>query len=161
MRLANLTRPELIFPGVPGSDAISVLREVANRVAAQGVVKRADELFQRLWEREKLGSTGIGAGVAIPHCKMEVVDRVVVSVALCPQGVDFGACDDRPVKLLFTVISPVQSAAAHLQSLSAISKWVRADQHVERILRQEDPAAIYRLLAEDQLATSTAGAADE
>jgi len=81
---------------------------------------------------------------------MEDVDRVHVAVALCPQGIDFGACDGRPVRLLFTVISPVDSAAAHLQSLSAISRWVRADDHLKKILRLNEAAAIFHLLRESE-----------
>jgi PTS system nitrogen regulatory IIA component len=150
MRLADFTSQELVFTEVPGSDTMTVLRAISDRLEARGVVEDGDELYRRLWEREKLGSTGIGSEVAIPHCKMEDVDRVRVAVALCPQGVDFGACDSRPVRLLFTVISPVDSAAVHLHSLSAISRWVRAEDHLKRILRLDDPAAIFELLRETE-----------
>lgn len=150
MRLADYTSPALVFPSVPGSDAVTVLRALSERLVEQGVVEDGDELYRRLWEREKLGSTGIGSEVAIPHCKMEDVDRVHVAVGLCPQGVDFAACDDRPVRLIFVVVSPVDSAAAHLQSLSAISRWVRADDHLKKILRLDDREAIFDFLRDTE-----------
>ena len=150
MRLGSLTSPELIFPDLPGSDPATVLRAIAERLAERGVIKSADKLYRQLREREKLGSTGIGDEVAIPHCKLGGIDEVVVSVGLSRKGVDFGACDGEPVKLFFTVISPAKSAAAHLHSLAAISKWVRADRHVERILGLRDPEAIYALLSEEE-----------
>lgn len=148
MRLADLTRRELIFLDLPGSDAMTVLRALADRLEERGVVRDADKLYRRLWEREKLGSTGIGAEVAIPHCKMEDVDRVQVAVAVCSERVEFGAVDSQPVRLLFAVISPADSAAVHLQALSAISKWVRAEGHLSEILRLSEPEAIFELLAQ-------------
>jgi nitrogen PTS system EIIA component len=146
--LGALTRPDLIFPDLPATDSEGVLRALAGRVAAQGLVKDGEELFHRLWEREQLGSTGIGQGVAIPHCKMKGLARGVVAVGLVPAGVDFGAADQQPVKVFFLVVSPAESPAEHLQILAAISRWIRADEHAGRLLALHDPAAVYDLLRE-------------
>jgi PTS system nitrogen regulatory IIA component len=144
--LEGLTRPELIFSDLAGLDAPSILRAMAVRMETTGVVKDAETLYNKLWEREQLGSTGIGGGVAIPHCKLEGLDRVLVAVGVAPGGVDFAAVDDQPVKLFFLVVSPAQHPAAHLKSLAAISKWVKADRHVDRILDSRDPQEIYRVI---------------
>jgi PTS system nitrogen regulatory IIA component len=144
--LGALTRPDLIFPDLPATDSQGVLRVLAGRVAAQGLVKNGEELFQQLWEREQLGSTGIGQGVAIPHCKLTGLARGVVAVGLVPAGVDFGAVDGQPVKVFFLVVSPAGSPAEHLQILAAISRWIRADGHAGRLLALHDPAAVYDLL---------------
>lgn len=149
MELARLIRPELVFAKLPGSDRVSVLRAVAERMAAEGVVGDPEELYRKLWEREELGSTGIGSAVAVPHCKLPGLAGVVVSVAICSQEIDFESRDGVPVRLLFTVISPEDEPAAHLQSLAAISKWVKADHHVERILSLADPEAICSLFREE------------
>lgn len=149
MRLGSLTRPELIFPDLPAADRSEVLRAFADRLAERGLVKSGAELFHRLWEREQLGSTGIGSGIAIPHCKLPGLAHGIVAVGLVPAGVDFGAADDRPVQVLFLVISPSGSPAEHLQVLAAISRWVRADAHAERILALSDPAAVYDLLRDE------------
>ena len=149
MQLHSLTRPELIFPNLPGQDTRSILRALAERLVAAEVVGDAGEVYELLREREQLGSTGIGSGVAIPHCKLKGLDRVVLVVGTSREGVDFGAVDEELVRLFFLVLSPAKDPAAHLQSLAAISKWVKADRHVQRILEQEDAEAIHELLAED------------
>jgi nitrogen PTS system EIIA component len=144
--LGSLTRPELIFPDLPAADRQEVLRTLAGRIAGAGLVKSGDELFQKLWEREQLGSTGIGSGVAIPHCKLQGLAHGIVAVGLVPEGVDFGAADGRPVKVLFLVVSPSGSPGEHLQILAAISRWVRAPHNAGKLLGLCDPAAVYDLL---------------
>jgi len=88
--LGSLIRPELIFPDLPASDRQEVLRALAGRVTERGLVKSAGELFQRLLDRELLGSTGIGGGIAIPHCKLGGLKHGIVAVGIVPAGVDFG-----------------------------------------------------------------------
>lgn len=149
MLLGSLTRPELVFPDLPAADRREVLQAFADRLAGAGLVKSGDELFQKLWEREQLGSTGIGAGIAIPHCKLPGLDHGLVAVGLAPEGVDFEAADGRPVQVLFLVISPSGSPAEHLQILAAISRWVRTGQHAEKVLALRDPAAVYDLLQDE------------
>jgi nitrogen PTS system EIIA component len=143
--LDSLIGPELIFPELQGSDRPTVLQDLAERIAGLGLVRDADALYQKLWEREQLGSTGIGSGVAIPHCKMKGLERAVLAVGLLRKGVDFGAVDDEPVRVLFLLVSPNDSPAEHLQALAAISRWVKADRHVERVLKAPDRQAIYEL----------------
>lgn len=148
MHLKSLTHPELVFSDLECVDRPTLFRSLAKRLVRAGHFSDADELYDKLWERELLGSTGIGANVAVPHCKMADTDRVVVAVALLREGIDFNAIDDKPVHLVFLVISPEDQPAAHLHCLAAISKWIKADNHVERILRAEDPPAVFGLLSE-------------
>lgn len=149
MLLGSLTRPDLIFPDLPADGREGVLRALANRVAARGLVKSGEELFRKIWEREQLGSTGIGSGLAIPHCKLPGLKTGVVALGLVPEGVDFGAVDGQPVKLFFLVISPSEAPAEHLQVLAAISRWVKADRHAERILALHDPEKVYDFLQDE------------
>lgn len=146
--LEALTDPQLIFPGLAATDAQEVLREMAAKLAETRVVRDPATLFDRLWERERLGTTAIGHGVAIPHCKLDSLERVVVAVGLAPGGVDFGATDGAPVRLFFLVASPSRSPAEHLQCLAAISRWLRSPERVERLLAQHEPKAILELLRE-------------
>ena len=149
MRLGSLTRPDLIFPDLPAADRPEALRALAGRLAGLGLVESGEDLFQRLWEREQLGSTGIGAGIAIPHCKLPGLAHGIVAVGLVPGGVDFGAADGQPVKVLFLVVSPSGAPAEHLQILAAISRWVRAGRHAERILALREPGEVYDLLRDE------------
>jgi mannitol/fructose-specific phosphotransferase system IIA component (Ntr-type) len=147
VELGALTRPDLIFPDLPATDSAGVLRELAARVERAGQVRDGDELFRQLWEREQLGSTGIGQGVAIPHCKLKGLRHGVVSIGMVPAGVDFGAVDGQPVKVFFLVISPAESPAEHLQILAALSRWIKAGQHAGRLLALRDPGQVYDLLS--------------
>lgn len=146
MNLGSLTHPQLVFPELAARDVSGVLRAFADRVAELGYVPDAERLYAKLLEREQLGSTGIGSGVAIPHCKMKGLDQAILAVGATRKPVDFGAVDGEPVRLFFLVVSPNDAPAVHLQALSAISKWVKADHHVDRILALHDRQAIYQLL---------------
>lgn len=156
MELATLTRPELIFPDLPGGDRSSALLALAERMVEEGVVSDTQQLHAKLLERERLCSTGVGDGVAIPHCKIKKLDQVVVAIGVLAQPIEFGASDGKPVRLLFLVLSPEKSPAAHLQSLAAISKWIQADARVEKILEHPDREAIFALL-EESASTTEAG----
>jgi PTS system nitrogen regulatory IIA component len=146
VRLGSLTRPELIFPDLPGTDRAGVLHAFAERIAGRGLVANAVDLYQKLLEREQLGATGIGGGIAIPHCKLQGLKSGVVALGMVPQGVDYGAVDGQPVRLFFLVVSPSGAPAEHLQALAAISRWIKTDRRAERLLELRDPAAIYDLL---------------
>jgi PTS system nitrogen regulatory IIA component len=149
MSLAALTRPELILPDVATGDRAGVLRALAGAISAGGLVADPEALYGRLAEREELGSTAVGGGVAIPHCKLPGLAREVLAVAVSPQGIDFGAVDGELVKVFFLVVSPVGSPAEHLRVLAAISRWVKADGNVGRILAAPGREAIYRLLGQE------------
>jgi nitrogen PTS system EIIA component len=147
MRLESLTRPELIFHRLVAGDGDAVLRTFAAGIAELGLVRSADELQARLREREQLGSTGIGGGVAIPHCKLKGLERPLLAIGLTDEpGVDFGAVDGKPVRLFFLLVSPLDAPAEHLQVLAAISRWIKADQHVADVLASRDAEEVYTLL---------------
>jgi nitrogen PTS system EIIA component len=131
-----LTRPELIFPDLRAGDSAGVLRQLAAHVAAAGaagVAADGDGLYHALLEREQLGSTGIGHGVAIPHCKLKGLDHGIVALGLARPGVDFGAPDGKPVSVFFLVLSPDEHPAEHLQTLARVSRWVRDDLDGRRV----------------------------
>jgi mannitol/fructose-specific phosphotransferase system IIA component (Ntr-type) len=147
--LGSLTRPELILSDLPATDSAEILRAFAARLAEAGAVKDADELFRRLREREQLSSTGIGSGIAIPHCKMPGLRQAVVAVGLAPQGIEFGAADGQPVRLFFVVVSPEADPAEHLRVLASISRWIKTGSHAERVLEIREPQAVYQFLQEE------------
>jgi len=150
MRLDSLTRPELIYSSLPGQDRDSVLRVFARRLADNGLIPESEALYDKLVEREQLGSTGIGSGVAIPHCKLKGLSAPLLSIGVVDRpGVDFGAVDGKPVRVFFLVVSPTEAPAEHLQVLAAISRWVKADEHVASLLGARGPEEIYELLRQE------------
>jgi len=116
--LANLADQRLIFTDLPAGSLEEVLTEISRRLAAAGAVPDGEELKRRLLERERLGCTGLGGGVAIPHCKIRGISDIVFSIGSAPAGVDFHAADGIPVTLIFLILSPADAPATHLQALA-------------------------------------------
>lgn len=146
MRLDAPVSPDLVFPDLPAFDVSTVLRAFSDRIVATGKLHDADALYAALWEREQLGSTGIGHGIAVPHCKMDGISEVLLAVGHLTQAVEYGAVDGRPVRLFFLVVSPSAKPAAHLQCLAAISKWVQKSGRVDELLAAKDVDAVLELL---------------
>ncbi len=151
MPLSDLISAELIYPAVPGSDRPTALRAMAERLSQTPLIDDCDDLYRRLWEREELGTTAIGKGVAVPHCKVEGLDEVIVAIGISESGVDFQSEDGLPVRLMFVVVSPAEAPAEHLRSLAAISKWVKTNSHVERLLALLDPEEIFELIRQEEV----------
>lgn len=140
--------PRLVFCGVPGGSREEILTELASRVAGQGFAPDAHRLAERLLERERLGCTGLGGGIAIPHCKLPDIDRVAIAVASTEKPVDFGAADGRPVTLVFLVVSPANGAAAHLQALARVSRLLRVPGVAEELRQAASPDRLLDVLRE-------------
>jgi mannitol/fructose-specific phosphotransferase system IIA component (Ntr-type) len=98
--------PDLFIPELKASTRDGVLKEMAAWLESQKMIFRTDLVYDLLRKREGLGSTGIGGGIAIPHCRTIAVQKLTVLCALKPAGVDFGAPDRKPVKLFFMVAAP-------------------------------------------------------
>ncbi len=154
--LDSLVEPRRIFPDLPPGGTDATLREMARRLQACGDVEDAEDLSRRLLEREKLGCTGLGNGLAIPHCKLPGVDRVLLAIGIARDGVDFQALDGRPVRLIFLVLSPADSPTGHLQALARVSRLVKTPGVTEAILSAASPEEVAALVrsAEAKLSAS-------
>lgn len=123
--LPRLINERLVFPDLAASTVEEALAELSAGLARAGLVKDAGDLARRLGERERLGSTGLGGGVAIPHCKTRDLADVLLAVGVSRRGIDFGAADGVPVTLIFLVVSPADAPGLHLQALARISRVIR------------------------------------
>jgi nitrogen PTS system EIIA component len=148
MKIVEFLRPDAVLAALAGSTAQAVLAELVKPLAAtQGA--DGQKLLQVLLEREKLGSTGIGEGVAIPHGKLAGLPGLLASFGRSTSGVDFKAIDGKPTFLFFTLFAPENSAGAHLKALARISRLFKSPSFREAILRAKDTAEIYRLVTEE------------
>ena len=107
-----------------------------------------EAMLQVLLEREKLGSTGIGDGIAIPHGKLGGLAEMVVAFGRSRRGIDFEAMDGRPVHLFFLLMAPENSAGLHLKALAKISRMLKDASFRQRLLAAEGPADLYRVIAQ-------------
>ena len=133
----------------------ALLAELASRAAS---VFKLDErrLFDRLIERERLGSTGIGGGIAIPHGRMAPLDKPYGLFARLAQPVDFDSIDERPVDIVFLLMAPEGAGADHLKALARVSRLLRDRGLVDKLRATESPDALYALLVEPIQAQSAA-----
>ena len=128
----------------------NVLQSLADHVSTS-VGKDPHEVFDALWEREKLGTTGVGNGIAIPHARMQSLTKVQGLFAKLTQPVAFDSIDDKPVDLVFLLLAPQEAGADHLNALAAVSKLLREPKLVEQLRRTSDATALYKLLTETAL----------
>ena len=107
----------------------------------------ASEVIERLTERERLGSTGFGGGIAIPHAKLDGLEKVRGAVLLLAQPIPFDAIDEAPVDIVFMLLSPTDSGAEHLKTLARVSRLLRNETQLARIRGVRSEAALFALLA--------------
>jgi PTS system nitrogen regulatory IIA component len=144
MKLFDLLRPECIAPGLDFADKASALKEITRLAKKSPILKDVDEksILQGLQERENLGSTGFGKGIAIPHCRLAEVPDFVVGIATVPAGVDFDAMDGEKVSAIVFIIAPARETNEHLRVLSAISHVLNIPGAVKEILAAQTPNAL-------------------
>ena len=147
MDLRDILVIEAILPRLKAATKKQALQDMAARAAA---LTQRDErqIFETLMQREKLGSTGVGHGVAIPHGKLTGLDRLVGVFALLDRPIDFDSLDGEPVDVMFLLLAPESAGADHLKALARIARVLRDDETAAKLRAADDAAAMYTLLTE-------------
>ena len=147
MEIADILIPEGVLPHLKTTSKKQALQEISRRAAdITGLEHR--EIFDVLRERERLGSTGMGNGIAIPHGKLPRLDRLYAVFARADRAVDFDAIDDKPVDIIFLLLAPEAAGADHLKALARVSRLLRDKGVCEKIRGADGIDAIYALLTE-------------
>ena len=147
MDLADLIAPEAVYPSLKAKTKKQALQDVAQRAAVLTGLD-AREIFDTLLQRERLGSTGVGRGIAIPHGRMPGMPNIVSVFARLDEPIDFEALDNEPVDLIFLLLAPEHAGADHLKALARISRLLREPPTIERLRASRDRAALYSVLTE-------------
>jgi nitrogen PTS system EIIA component len=148
VELADIISPSSIILNLKScSSKRQVLHELARRMAVVAGVEQ-QRLVEALIERERLGTTGIGHGIAIPHARLEGLDRLVGLFARLDQPVDFEALDEQPSDLIFLLLAPSTAEADSLKALARISRMLRDPALRQRLRQEQDPRAVYRVLTQ-------------
>jgi PTS system nitrogen regulatory IIA component len=148
MDLSDLIRPEAIIPAVKATSKRQVIQELAAKGAElAGVDER--QVFETLLEREKLGSTGIGDGIAIPHGKLAGLDRIHGALARLSRPIDFESLDGQPVDLVFLLLAPEDAGADHLKALARIARMLRIPGVADRLRTTSDAPALHNALSQN------------
>src|SRR2546423_1831917 len=150
MKFSDFINAPSIKADLGADDKPTVIRELVESLAAAGALASADVpgIVRAILKREELGSTGIGRGVAVPHTKHPSVDRLVGTVAVSHEGVDFNSLDGERVQLFFLLISPPDRPGEHLRALENISRQLRDDTFCKFLKQAKTPADIKQLLEE-------------
>ncbi|WP_193173391.1 PTS IIA-like nitrogen regulatory protein PtsN [Nisaea nitritireducens] len=147
MEVADILIPEGVLPHLKVTSKKQALQELSRRAAdVTGLEQR--EIFDVLLERERLGTTGMGNGIAIPHGKLPSLDRLYAVFARADRAVEFDAIDDKPVDIIFLLLAPESAGADHLKALARVSRLLRDKGVCEKIRGADSVDAIYALLTE-------------
>ena len=147
MELEKLLDPKRVFLNLPAFSKKQALQELAKRAAA-ATGKPQRIIFDAPLERERLGTTGVGGGVAIPHGTVPGLDGLIGLFARLAKPVDFDAPDDQPVDMVFLLLAPETSGAGHLKALARISRLLRDKAACQRLRDCDDPKELFALLTD-------------
>ena len=147
MEINELISAQSVIPNLRASSKKQALQDLARRAAGNtGLQERA--IFDVLMERERLGTTGVGNGIAIPHGKMANLDRLYGLFARLENSVDFQSIDEQPVDLIFLLLAPESAGADHLKALARVSRLLRDGSVCEKLRGTDDAEALFALLTE-------------
>ena len=148
MKILDALKKEAVIVGLQSSDKAGVIKELVGPVASIAKLDE-NELIDVLTERERLGSTGIGGGIGIPHGKLKNLDTLVLGFGLSRKGVDFESIDGRPTYIFFLLLTPDNSTGLHLKVLARISRILKDDPFRGRLLKAADRDEVYRIIEEN------------
>ncbi|MEE3168580.1 MAG: PTS IIA-like nitrogen regulatory protein PtsN [Pseudomonadota bacterium] len=143
LTIDNILAPELTLCRVAASSKKRALEFIAEQINQQDNTLSETQIFNNLIARERLGSTGIGQGIAIPHCRLEGLDHVVGVLMTLEESVDFDAIDNQPVDLIFALIVPKEATSEHLELLSQLAEKFNERSFCDRLRQCQDARTLY------------------
>ncbi|MGA6971137.1 MAG: PTS sugar transporter subunit IIA [Candidatus Binatus sp.] len=149
MKITDILSSDMVIGDLKGTTKPDVLNELAKALAEKYKEIKLADLNAVLAERERLGSTAIGDGIAIPHGKLRGVTTIVGAFGRHAQGVDFDSLDGEPSQLFFVLVAPEDSASLHLKALARVSRLLKEASFRSHLLTAKDNAEIYSLIKEE------------
>jgi PTS system nitrogen regulatory IIA component len=149
MKIVDFIREEHILPDLRSKAKLELLDELADHLARQNSGVGKEALVKVLVDRERLASTAIGEGVAIPHGKLDAVGKLIACVGRAREGVDFDSMDGRPTHLFFVLVAPENSTGVHLKALARISRLFKDPEFRQRLLAAETAQDMYEVISDE------------
>jgi PTS system nitrogen regulatory IIA component len=151
MKLYNLLIQDMIIEDLNSTDREGALKEMANFLKKRKKIGKEKELYEKLLQREELGSTAIGEGVAIPHCKIKGVKSPIVLLAISKKRIDFHSLDGKPSNIFFLVVSSPDNPSLNLQILAAIASLVRkSGSLLKKVLNAQNTSTVLEIIREEE-----------
>ncbi len=148
MKLSQIMEEDDIILELKASNKKEVLEELSEVICRHEPSLDKEKLVQVLMEREKLGTTGIGDGIAIPHGKVEGLKNPLLSFGRSKKGIDYEAIDNKPVHLFFLLVAPENSSGLHLQILARIAKLLKNSKFRKRLIEAKTKKEVYQIITE-------------
>lgn len=150
MRLSDFINKKLINLNLQAKGKKETLEELADLLARQRMIPDREKLINVLSERESLGSTGVGNGIAIPHAKTDLTRKIVIVFAKSDQGIDFASLDKKPVYLIFLIIAPEDAHETYLRVLARISRLLHEERIREGLRNAQSPRQVVNLIRKEE-----------
>ena len=148
MKITTFLKREFIIEELKAATKEAALAELAHVLTQAGRTGDQEEMVKVLLARERLGSTGIGDGIAIPHGKIRGIEDLMIAIGRSHKGVDFNAMDSKPVHLFFLLMAPENSSGQHLKVLARISRLLKDNILRKNLMEAESPDKLFNLLVE-------------
>jgi PTS system nitrogen regulatory IIA component len=147
MKITEMLKKEFMIDALTSTTKKDALRELSRVIFQDNPQYDSEKVVNVLLEREKLGSTGIGDGIAIPHGKLAILDRLVVAFGRSSEGIDFNAMDGKSVHLFFLLLAPENAAGTHLKALAKISRMLKDADFRTKLLQARSAEEIYEMIS--------------
>lgn len=151
---SKLLSPSRTLCGLVGGSKKRTLEQIAQCITRDIPTLDREDLFRRLMARERLGSTGIGEGIAIPHCRLDNCTGTIGALFTLAQPLPFDAVDDQPVDIIFTLLAPEEAQDSHLKTLSALAKMFSIPQNVDKLRSARDDSMLFDAVSEAMKGTT-------
>ncbi|HNW33982.1 MAG TPA: PTS sugar transporter subunit IIA [Candidatus Ozemobacteraceae bacterium] len=150
MELTEFISPQLIKLELSSIQKVDAIKELIDLLDKAGFLTDADAFLKSVLEREKVGSTGIGKGIAIPHSRTATVREVVVAVGRSKEGIEFEALDSRPVHLIFLIAAPIESGGLYLKALARLSRLLRYQEFRNELMEAKTAEEIIKIISSEE-----------
>jgi len=150
LELTEFISPQLIKLELSSTQKVDAIKELIDLLDKAGFLTDADAFLKSVLEREKVGSTGIGKGIAIPHSRTATVREVVVAVGRSKEGIEFEALDSRPVHLIFLIAAPIESGGLYLKALARLSRLLRYQEFRNELMEAKSAEEIIKIISSEE-----------
>ncbi len=156
MTLLDILSPDSTIVDLKGETKEEIIAELVDSLANNDAITDRDKVLQAVLEREKIMSTGIGDGIAIPHGKSDSVERLIAALGTQRRGVDFEALDGEPAYVFFLLVSPANVSGPHIKALARISRLLKNDEFKKKLIAAESSTAIIDIIETEESNTPSA-----
>lgn len=151
MKISDALNADLLELNLSAPDTEGCIRKLVDVLERSSLIRSPEEVYEKLIEREKVMSTGIGMGIAIPHARCPSLSRTIVTLAISNEGIEFKAIDGKPVKVVFLIVGPPEAASLHVKLLAQIARMIKNQGFADRLIQAKTGSEIIEIIKEKEM----------